>query len=249
VIDLHTHVLPGLDDGAVDLADSVAICRAAADDGVQILAATPHVREDYPTTAEQMRAGLEEVRAAVEGVVAVVPGGEVALHELERPLDELRAFGLAGNPGYLLVETPYLEWPRSAAEQLLQLRRDGIVPVLAHPERNPDIQHRPELLEPVVAMGALVQVTAASVDGRLGRRTSACVRTLVERGLVHMIASDSHSPSVRSAGLRAAADALGDERLAHWLTVAVPGAIVERRDLPPRPERSPDRRPWFGRRR
>src|SRR6185503_6505561 len=128
VIDLHTHVLPGLDDGAVDLADSVAICRAAADDGVQILAATPHVREDYPTTAEQMRAGLEEVRAAVEGVVAVVPGGEVALHELERPLDELRAFGLAGNLGYLLVETPYLEWPRSAAEQLLQLRRDGIVP-------------------------------------------------------------------------------------------------------------------------
>jgi protein-tyrosine phosphatase len=245
VIDLHSHVLPGIDDGARDLDGALAICRAAADDGIEVLAATPHVRaHDYPTTAEQMESALAELSAAAEGIVRLVPGGELDLGELRRPVDELRRFALAGNPRYLLVETPYLGWPLDIADRLFELRASGITPVLAHPERNGDVQARPELLEPLVASGTLVQLTAASIDGRLGGRTERCARTLLERGLAHLLASDAHAPSVRAIGLRAAADAVGDAELAQWLTVGVPGAIVDGSRLPERPEQT--RRKRFG---
>jgi protein-tyrosine phosphatase len=245
LIDLHSHVLFGLDDGAADLDESVAICRAAADDGITVLAATPHVRRDYPTTPDQMEARLAEVGAAVGNVVRLVPGGEIDLDELTR--HELMRFALAGNPRYLLVETPYVGWPLDLGERLFRLRAGGVTPVLAHPERNADVQQRPELLEPIVAGGTLVQLTAASVDGRLGRNAKNCAGTLVERELAHLIASDAHAPGVRAIGMSSAAEAVGDESLARWLTYDVPRAIVEDEQLPPRPRTGRPRRRWFGR--
>jgi protein-tyrosine phosphatase len=247
LIDLHSHVLFGLDDGAADLNGAVAICRAAAEDGITVLAATPHVRHDYPTTPEQMEARLEEVRAAVGDVLRLVPGGEIDLDELGRPREELLRFALAGNPRYLLVETPYVGWPLDLAEQLFRLRAGGVTPVLAHPERNADVQQRPELLEQIVAGGTLVQLTAAALDGRVGRNAKKCAETLLERGLAHLIASDAHAPSVRAIGMSAAAEAVGDDALARWLTYDVPRAIVEDEQLPPRPRTGRPRRRWFGR--
>jgi protein-tyrosine phosphatase len=243
MIDLHSHVLPGLDDGAANLDEAVSICRAAAEDGIEVLAATPHVRDDFPTTPHQMQEALAAVRGAAGDVVRLVPGAEVALEELKRPLDELRAFGLAGNPGYLLVETPYLGWPLDIGRRFEMLLAADIVPVLAHPERNPDVQLRPALLAPLVGTGALVQITAASIDGRFGPRARACARRLLEAGLVHLVASDAHSPQLREIGMSAAARAIRDEPLARWLTADVPRAIVEGRPLPLRPER---RRQRFG---
>jgi protein-tyrosine phosphatase len=245
VIDLHSHVLPGVDDGPADLDGALAICRAAAEDGIEVLAATPHVRaHDYPTTAEQMEAALASLAAAAGDVVRLVPGGELDLGEVSRPVEELRRFALAGNPRYLLVETPYLGWPLDIADRLFDLRASGITPVLAHPERNADVQAQPALLEPLVASGTLMQLTAASVDGRLGRRAQACSRTLIDRGLAHLLASDAHSPSIRAIGMSAAADAVGDAELARWLTVGVPCAIVEGTRIPERPE--PAKKKRFG---
>jgi protein-tyrosine phosphatase len=245
VIDLHSHVLPGVDDGPADLDGALAICRAAADDGIEVLAATPHVRaHDYPTTAEQMEAALASLAAAAGDVVRLVPGGELDLGELSRPVDDLRRFALAGNARYLLVETPYLGWPLDIADRLFDLRASGITPVLAHPERNADVQAQPALLEPLVASGTLVQLTAASVDGRLGRRAQSCAVTLIDRGWAHLLASDAHAPSVRAIGMRDAAEAVGDADLAEWLTVGVPRAIVEGRRLPERPQ--PAKKKRFG---
>jgi protein-tyrosine phosphatase len=245
VIDLHSHVLPGLDDGAADLEEALAICRAAAEDGIEALAATPHVRaHDYPTTAEQMEAAFASLAPAAEGIVRLVPGGELDLEELGRPVEELRRFALAGNPRYLLVETPYAGWPLDIGERLFGLRASGITPVLAHPERNADVQLRPELVEPLVSTGTLVQVTAGSVDGRMGRRARSCAQALIERGWAHLLASDGHAPDVRAIGMRAAADALGDDELAQWLTVDVPRAIVDDTRIPERPE--PHRKKRFG---
>ena len=218
------------------------MCRAAAEDGVEVLAATPHVRDDYPTTPEQMEAALARVSDAAEGVVRLVPGGELALGELDRPAEELRRFALAGNPRYLLVETPYYGWPLDLGERLFRLRAGGVTPVLAHPERNGAVQERPELLEGLVAAGTLVQLTAASVDGRLGRAARTCAAQLLELGLAHMIASDAHAPAVRAIGLSAAARALGDEALAAWLTDGVPRAILDDTPVPARPR--PGRRGW-----
>jgi protein-tyrosine phosphatase len=238
VIDLHSHVLPGLDDGAADVEEAVEMCRAAAADGIEVLAATPHVRREYPTSPEQIDTALARVREAVGDVLRLVPGAELALEELERPPDELRRFALAGNPRYLLVETPYYGWPLDVGERLFRLRAAGITPVLAHPERNAEVQARPELLEGPVAAGTLVQLTAASVDGRLGRASRAAAERLLELGRAHLIASDAHAPTIRAVGLSAAARALGDEALAWWLTDGVPRAILDDAPLPERPPSS-----------
>lgn len=245
MIDLHSHVLPGLDDGASDLFQAVEICRAAAADGISILAATPHVRADYPTTASQMQAALERVRAAIGDLpLRLVPGGELSLEQLERDAAELVPFGLAGNPSYLLVETPYFGWPLNIERELFALLDARITPVLAHPERNPEVQERPHRLDRLVKAGVLVQLTAASVDGRLGRRPRDAAKDLLERGTAHLLASDAHAADVREGRLGAAVSAVGDARLARWLTEDVPGALVAGSALPERPRSSRWRRWW-----
>jgi protein-tyrosine phosphatase len=248
LIDLHSHVLHGLDDGAATVEEAVAICEAEAADGVEILAATPHVRHDHPTTTpEAMEAALAEVRAAVGDRIRLVPGAELDLDELERPVEELRRFALAGSREWLLVETPYAGWPLDLADRLFRLRVKGFRAVLAHPERNAEVQARPDLLEPIVAAGTLVQLTAASVDGRVGSRAKRASSALLERRLAHLIASDAHTPDVRAGGLSAAVAAIGDRDLSRWLTVDVPRSIVEGTPTPPRPGGAQRRRRLFRR--
>ncbi len=242
MIDLHSHVLPGVDDGATDLDAAIAICDAALADGIETLAATPHVREDYPTTPGEMEAALAGLRQAVGDRIRLLPGGELDLAELEAPAEELARFGLGGNPRVLLVETPYSGWPLDFADRLFRLRLAGFGTVVAHPERNAEVQARPDLLEPLVRGGALVQLTAASVDGRLGRRSRDCAFELLERELAHLVASDAHEAHVRGVGMSKAVEALDDEELGRWLTVEVPRSIVDATAPPPRPETRPKRR-------
>jgi len=245
VIDLHSHILPGVDDGAADADASLELARAAVADGIEVLAATPHVRRDYPTPVETMERLVRELRTALraeEIPLELLPGGELALDALGRlDDDELRRFGLGGNEGYLLIEFPYVGFPLQLRDIVFGLRMRGFRPVLAHPERNGEVQASPERLEPLVEGGALVQVTAASVDGRLGRASKTAAARLLELGLAHLLASDAHAPTLREIGMSSAAAELGDEELAHWLTVEVPGAIVRGQPVPERPER-PTRR-------
>lgn len=239
MIDLHSHVLPAVDDGPDAISGSVEMTRAMAADGVRVVCATPHVREDWPTTPELMERRLEQVRAAVAeaGVdIEVIGGGELALDRLPQLSHDDRArFGLGGNPRLLLLEFPYYGWPLELASVCSALLREGIVPVIAHPERNAEVQALPERLEPIVHDGAVVQVTAASVDGRLGKRALACAHELIDLRLAHLIASDAHAPEVRRAGMSAAAAAVGDAALGRWMTTEVPAALLAGEDLPLRP--------------
>jgi protein-tyrosine phosphatase len=240
MIDLHSHILRGVDDGARSLEDSLDIARAAVADGITVIAGTPHVRDDWPTDAGVMEYRVAELRAELEQAAIpldVRPGGEIAVEWLTRlPPEELRRFGLGGNPRYLLVETPYYGWPLGLAERLFALFASGITPVLAHPERNAEVQAAPERLVPLVQSGVLVQVTAASVDGRIGRRAQECGLGLIEHGLAHLLASDAHHASIRAVGMAAAGKAVGNKALAAWLTWEVPAAIVGDTEIPPRPE-------------
>jgi protein-tyrosine phosphatase len=239
VIDLHSHILPAVDDGAQDLADSLAIARAAISDGITIIAATPHVRDDFPTSVETMEQRVDEVRIALSGAglsLDVRTGGELALDRLDLlTSEELRRFGLAGNSAYLLLETPYYGWPLELVSRVNRLRASGVTAVIAHPERNPEVQATPELLRPLADAGALIQITAASVDGRLGRQARGAARHLIDAGLVDLLASDAHSSGLRDVGMSQAANAVGDRALAHWLTTAVPAAIVGGEGIPERP--------------
>ena len=240
MIDLHSHVLPGVDDGVRTIEASLELLRAAADDGIEKVAATPHVREDYPTTPREMELRLAEVAGAAREAaipVDVLPGGELDLIFASRLDDEdLRRFGLGGNPALLLLEFPYLGWPRGLAELVFQLQVRGFRVVLAHPERNADVQSDPEKLRPLVDNGVVVQLTAASLDGRLGGAPRAAAKRLLDARLAHLVASDAHAPDIRSVGLSGAAAAAGDEALARWLTEDVPAALLAGGVLPERPE-------------
>ena len=247
MIDLHSHVLPGVDDGPRTLDESLGILRAAAEDGITRIAATPHVRADHPTSPETMERGVEALNDAARtaGIaIEVLTGGELDL-EVAAGLDDatLARFGLGGNPRVLLLECPYTGWPLDLRDFAFRLEMRGFSVVLAHPERNPDVAADPELLRPLVDAGMLVQLTAGSVDGRLGANAKRTSRTLLDTELAHLIASDAHAPQVRAAGMAAAAVAVGDEALARWLTEDVPAAVVAGAARPARPKHV-SRRGW-----
>jgi protein-tyrosine phosphatase len=239
LIDLHSHVLPGIDDGPPTLDGSLDILRAARADGIAQLAATPHVRYDYPTTPEQMERLVAEVNDAAADIgVEVLPGGELHLEYAEMLDDDaLRRFGLGGNARLLLLEFPYAGWPMGLHELVFRLKARGFSAVVAHPERSAEVQARPERLRELVEAGVWIQLTAASVDGRLGRRAAVAARTLLDADLAHLIASDAHAPALRAIGMTAAAEAVGDDALARWLTHDVPEALLGSEMPPPRPPR------------
>ncbi len=245
MIDLHSHVLPGIDDGAETIDGSLDILRAAQADGIARIAATPHVRHDYPTTPEQMErlvARVQEAARASDIALDVLPGGELDLAYADSLDDDsLRRFGLGGNPRLLLLEFPYVGWPVGLPDLVFRLRVRGFTAVLAHPERNADVQENPERLRELVDAGVWVQLTAASVDGRLGRRNAAAAKALLDAELAHVIASDAHAPVIRAIGMVAAAEAVGDAQLAWWLTHEVPEALLAGESPPPRPARAKGR--------
>lgn len=240
MIDLHSHILPLVDDGARSLAESLAMLASATQEGVEAIAATPHVRRDFATTAEQMERSVEALRRAAASEqlpIAVLTGAELDLDALEEiDVAELGRFGLAGNPRYVLLEIPYRGWRLGLPLVVERLVADGFCPVLAHPERNNEVQESPELLDPLVGAGALVQLTAASITGEFGNLARRAAFQLLEREIAHLIATDAHRAKSRRSSLQAAATVLGDDELASWLTTAVPRAIVDDTPLPRRPE-------------
>jgi len=247
VIDLHTHLLPGLDDGPQTIEESLELAEAMVGEGVTIAACTPHVREDYAVTPEAVETALTDLRArlAAEGIpLDARGGGEIALDQLGL-LDRatLARYGLGGNPNLILLEFPYWGWPLALGSVVAGLRRDGIVPLLAHPERNSEVQENPESLRPLIAAGAFVQITAASLDREAGTRPARCAKALLAAGLAHVLASDRHGRTIRRAALAAGARAAGGEALGAWLTQSVPNALLRGQAPPPRPP-LPGRRLW-----
>jgi protein-tyrosine phosphatase len=248
VIDLHAHVLPGIDDGPDSLESALELLRELVADGVTTVAATPHVRDDYPTTPEQIATTLAALRRAAHAElleIEILPGAELAVDRIRFALQDenLPAFTLAGNPGYLLVEFPYHGWPLDLADVVDALVRGGVRPVLAHPERNGIVQESPERIAPLVAKGALVQITASSFVGQAGARARRTAFYLLEKRLVHLVGSDSHGAGIRRVGLSAVRGQV-DGVLADWLTMTLPGAIVRDTVLPPRPRTRHGRLRW-----
>lgn len=246
MVDLHAHVLPGIDDGPETVEEALSLLEHAARHGVTAVAATPHVNSEFPTTPEAVRAGvgrMAELLARRHVPLRLLPGAEVHAGVLPTlTADELRAFSLAGRGRHLLVELP---WDAPAPEALGELRRLaglGLTPVIAHPERYAYVQDAPGHLEALVAAGALAQVTASSLLGLDGRAAAAAARMLIGHGLVHLLAGDAHGGAVRRAGLWEVRAALRNEALADWLTRGMPQAIVDGAPPPPPPARSPGRR-------
>ena len=234
MIDLHAHVLPGVDDGPPELRDSIALLEAAAADGTRTIAATPHLRHDFPAVVPPALAErCEQVRQATpEGLeIEVVSGAEVDLlwsHSAEP--DELVLASYAQRGRDLLVETPYGVLPENFETMVSRLRVQGYRVLLAHPELNPSFQRDPGRLGRLVEQGTLIQLTAASLTRpERGSRARRLARRLVQDGLVHVLASDAHSAGpFRPPGLSAAVQAAAqlDPRRAEWMVTEAPAAIL-----------------------
>jgi protein-tyrosine phosphatase len=229
LIDLHAHLLPGVDDGPATLEESLAILRAAVEDGTTTIAATSHVSRSYPTSPATIFSKLSALQKAAEQAripIRILSGAEIALDQVATmPVDDLRRLCVGGDSGYVLIEFPYDGWPLELIPTLELVRVAGLRTVLAHPERNDEVRAFPARLEALVADGALVQLTAGAITGEFGRGQQRTARELLDLGFAHLLASDTHGRA-RGYGLRTAAEALGDSSLARWLTVDVPGAIA-----------------------
>ena len=239
MIDLHCHVLPALDDGPADEAESASLLMALAADGIDVVAATPHCREDFPgVTADAVADRLEVVRRLSSNVggPTVIPAGEVAVSwAMAVSDDHLQRVSYGGMGKYLLLECPTGPIPARWTDQLERIEARGIGILLAHPERTRGFQDDPSLLGRLIARGVLVQINASSLlSTKRGSRSRQLASALVRERLAHVIATDAHSANWRPPLLgqaREAAEALAGPH-AGWMVEDVPAAILAGTELP-----------------
>jgi protein-tyrosine phosphatase len=234
MIDLHCHILPGIDDGARDVDDAVAMAAQAEADGITAICATPHIRHDHDVRIGEIAdrvAGLNDELARSGIGVRILPGGEVAETALDGlDPDELASVGLGGSR-WLLLEPAPGPLSDSLVGALHHLHERGFRALIAHPERHPGPEAE-RVLAALVADGALVQGTAAYVEGG----DDSPLYPLASRGLVHVLGSDSHSslagrPVRLSTGL-AALGAIPTLRAhSRWISEEAPAAIVSGGDV------------------
>ncbi len=239
MIDLHCHVLPGIDDGPATIEESVALGRAALAEGTRTIVATSHVSREYRNDAPTIAALTDRVnrRFAEEGLqVEVCRGAEIAMTMAAGLAPEnLRELTLGGGP-WLLIECPFTPLTTGFDLLLLGLQSRGHRIVLAHPERSPMFHRDPEMLGAFVRSGMLASVTAGSLVGRFGSDVRRFALRLAQEELLHNVASDAHNLAGRPPGMRAELREAGLDKLASWLTEAVPAAILGGEEIPPRPE-------------
>jgi protein-tyrosine phosphatase len=236
VIDLHCHVLPGIDDGPPAFAGSLALARIAAAAGTRILVATPHVNWRYrnePRTIARLVGELNELLVA-EGVLSTA-GVALEVRAIAE-LDPKQLDGMTlGGGRWLLVEPPFAALAPNLDELLLELRREDRGIVLAHPERCPAFRREPRMLARLVRAGMLTSVTASSLTGRFGEEAREFALGMARERLLHNVASDAHDELQRRPEIGVELERAGLGALTEWLTEEVPSAILEGAEIPPRP--------------
>lgn len=246
MIDIHSHILPGLDDAPAEMETVVEMLALAELDGIEHIVATPHFAPGIHTpSADEARARVSEVRARAEeaglairvSVAHEVRAGAGIFDRLRR--GELLAYD--ENQRYLLLELPGNDVPEWAGQLIYELKTSDVVPVLAHPERNLAIIRNPVMLYDLVVRGCLVQVTAGSVLGVFGGGPRQVTELLLQHDLVHAVASDAHNDADRAPVLSHARTVIGrliGEKAAAPLFDANPRRIVEGSDFyVPEPKR------------
>jgi protein-tyrosine phosphatase len=257
MIDLHCHVLPGIDDGPEAIEGSLALARGAADAGARVLVATPHVSWQYPNDAVTILSLVEELNArlAVERIALEVrAGAEIAMVRLiDIEPAELQCLHLGSGP-WLLVEPPFSPTVTGLDSILFDLQRQGHRILLAHPERCHAFHREPQMLRSLVRAGVLTSITAGSLVGRFGGEVRRFALSLAREEMIHNVASDAHDALRRPPGIATELEQAGLQPLAEWLTEQVPAAILSGEEIPHRPEVElpgigPARSSWWRRRR
>jgi protein-tyrosine phosphatase len=250
MIDLHSHILHGMDDGAETIEGSLQMCRVSQRDGIQTIVATPHILPGiYNNNRSTILAKVRELNDAIKkfGVksldsmtqfpndsiteLEILPGADVhfSFDLLQR--HEKKEIVTVNDQGqFLMVEFESQGIPYQSEEVLFQLLAKGIIPIISHPERNFEIEKRPRRYYEMIRMGCLGQVTAMSLIGGFGSEAKRIAEKLLKNRLIHFIASDAHSingrPPVLSTGVRAAEKIVGREE-AQKMVTEYPQAILD----------------------
>jgi protein-tyrosine phosphatase len=233
MIDIHCHILPGLDDGARTMDEALSMARMAAADGIGTVVASAHITPGvYDNSPEQITAAAEALdgRLRREGIpVRIIPGADVRMTP-EMADGNGRYLCINRDTPYLLFEFPHDLVPPGSDRLIESLRNKGVVPIITHPERNAEFKRRPEKLEPFVKMGCRVQITAMSLTGEFGPRAREIAERYVKDGWADLIATDAHDtvrrPPILSLAVRRAEELVGAEA-ARAMVLDLPEKIVK----------------------
>jgi protein-tyrosine phosphatase len=236
MIDLHSHVLPGFDDGADSLEEAIDMLRMAAAAGTTDIVASPHSNAEYVFDPVRAVSAIAELQRAAPGLPRIHYGCELhfTLENVEAVLCSPETWSIA-HRGYVLIEFSDFVIPKTTGEILARLVAAGTPPIVVHPERNRILQKNLAGLETWIHQGSLVQVTAQSVLGHFGRSAKAAADHLLDRGMVHFLASDAHNanhrPPVLTAGRQVLEERFGPET-AERLLVTNPRAVLDGASIP-----------------
>lgn len=241
MVDIHSHILPQIDDGSRSFDESMEMCRASADDGVSVMVATPHTHDGLHEThnPDFLRQRVDELNKQLNGNPRIVLGCELRFtHELVKQLCETHSAPTIADGPYALVEFPHTVVPPGSEHLLFELMGNQITPIVAHPERNIMLMSEPERFYELVSIGVLGQMDTGSIMGKFGKKVQQTARVMLESGLIHFLASDCHNMRNRlpglSAGVASAAEIVGEE-YARAIAEDNPAAVVEGRPIPTRP--------------
>jgi protein-tyrosine phosphatase len=244
MVDLHCHILPGLDDGAKTMEDSLAMAEEAIADGITHIVATPHASPSYTFDYARVRAACEELNGKLGGRLALASGCDFHLsHENLVAIRKNSSQYCINQKDYLLVEFNEFSIPPSLDQTLHEFQLAGIHPIVTHPERNVILRTQPERLKQWIRLGSYVQITAGSLTGVFGPVARENAWKMLGNGMVHFISSDAHNTGRRALKLKFAYDAVSeqlDEERARALLIDNPLAAFEGRPLPYTPEIAPD---------
>jgi protein-tyrosine phosphatase len=240
MVDIHCHILPGLDDGADSLEEALQMAEMAIADGVTHVVATPHANDRYGFDSERVRQRRDELQARLGERLRLATGCD--FHMSFENLQDIRrhpATYTINQKNYLLVEFADFALPPTLDQTLHQLQLARVIPIITHPERNGLICAQPEKLRRWIHQGCYVQVTAQSLLGRFGSETKSVVEAWLDAGYIHFFASDAHNVTTRPLRLRPAFDVVA-KRSGEHVAVALfrdnPLAAFEGRPLPYVPE-------------
>ncbi len=240
MIDIHCHPLPGVDDGARTFDVAVMMCQVAAADGITHLVATPHSNYSYNFDPGLNRALLGKLQESVGEAPRLLLGCDFHLSydNIQQCVESSKDFTI-NQTTYLLVELPDQFIPEHLGRVYYDIQVAGLVPIITHPERNPLIQRKPDLLHQWVGNGCLVQVTAQSYTGGFGSTARRFAERLLQEGLIHFFATDAHDvrrrPPILSRCYHKVAAAKG-EQVAELLMQKNPDAVINGRPLPDQPD-------------